>query len=83
MLHLTEHPSVKTFEARCTNAKGIVGTRSMAGPANRMTPFGLLDHLLVVPNGLTVPMLKLHSAWDPLRKDTRFQALIDKHAGKH
>ena len=42
--------------------------------------FRLLDHLLVVPNGLTVPMLKLHSAWDPLRNDPRFQALIDKHA---
>jgi hypothetical protein len=45
--------------------------------------FRLLDHLLVVPNGLTVPTLKLHSDWDPLRKDPRFQALIDKHAGKH
>ena len=45
--------------------------------------FRLLDHLLVVPNGLTVPTLKLHSEWDPLRKDPRFQALIDKHAGKH
>jgi hypothetical protein len=55
----------------------------MAGPANRMTPFGLLDHLLVVSNDLTVARLKLHSAWDPLHKDTRFQALIDKHAGKH
>jgi len=42
--------------------------------------FRLLDHLLVVPNGLTVPMLKLHSGWDPLRNDPRFQALIDKHA---
>jgi tetratricopeptide (TPR) repeat protein len=43
----------------------------------------LLDHLLVVKNGLTVPILKLHLDWDPLRKDPRFQALIDKHAGKH
>jgi hypothetical protein len=43
----------------------------------------LLDHLLVVPSGLTVPVLKLHLDWDPLRKDPRFQALIDKHAGNH
>jgi hypothetical protein len=42
--------------------------------------FRLLDHLLVVPNGLTVPMLKLQLDWDPLRNDPRFQALIEKYA---
>jgi len=44
--------------------------------------FRLLDHLLVVPNGLTVPMLKLDPAWDPLRKDPRYQTLIDKYSAK-
>lgn len=44
--------------------------------------FRLLDHLLVVPNGLNVSMLKLDPAWDPLRKDPRFQPLIDKHSPK-
>ena len=44
--------------------------------------FRLLDHLFAVPNNLTVPMLKLDPAWDPLRKDSRFQALIDKYGPK-
>jgi len=42
----------------------------------------LIDHLLQVPNGLTVPTLKLDPSWDPLRKDARFQALIEKYAAK-
>ena len=44
--------------------------------------FRLLDHLLNVPNGLTVPMLKLEPMWDQLRKDPRYQALIDKYSPK-
>src|SRR5258708_36753293 len=44
--------------------------------------FRLLDHLLATPNGVTVPFLKLDPAWDPLRKDARFQPLIDNHGGK-
>ena len=45
--------------------------------------FRLLDHLFTIPNNLTVPMLKLDPAWDPLRKDPRFQALIDKYGVNH
>jgi TolB-like protein/Flp pilus assembly protein TadD len=44
--------------------------------------FRLLDHLFAIPCDLTVPMFKLDPAWDPLRKDPRYQALIDKYAPK-
>jgi hypothetical protein len=37
--------------------------------------FRLLDHLLPMPNGLTVPLLKLDPVSDPLRSDSRFQKL--------
>src|ERR1700736_6168496 len=42
----------------------------------------LLDGLLSRPSPVTVPLLKLSPIWDPLRKDPRFQALIDKYGAK-
>lgn len=42
----------------------------------------LLDGLMSRPSELTVYGLKLSPAWDPLRKDPRFQALIDKYSAK-
>jgi TolB-like protein/Flp pilus assembly protein TadD len=42
----------------------------------------LLHGLLNRPSELTVSNLKLNPAWDPLRNDPRFQALLTKHGGK-
>jgi serine/threonine-protein kinase len=53
-----------------------------AWTGERDQAFSLLDHLLITPSGITVPILKLDPIWDPLRKDPRFQALIDKYGAK-
>jgi TolB-like protein/Tfp pilus assembly protein PilF len=37
----------------------------------------LLERSLITPAGVTVSSLKLNPIWDPLRSDTRFQALIE------
>ncbi|PYK23294.1 MAG: hypothetical protein DME52_12915 [Verrucomicrobia bacterium] len=53
---------------------GIVGENSRA--------IELLDGLLGRPSAVTVPILRLSPAWDPLRGDPRFQALLDKYSAK-
>jgi TolB-like protein/Flp pilus assembly protein TadD len=42
----------------------------------------VLDGLLQRPSPLTVAILKINPVWDPIRKDPRFQALIDKYGAK-
>jgi TolB-like protein/cytochrome c-type biogenesis protein CcmH/NrfG len=42
----------------------------------------LLDGLLQRPSPVNVPVLKLDPLWDPLRKNPRFQALLDKYGAK-
>src|SRR5947208_1393802 len=42
----------------------------------------LLERLLSGPRPVPVGLIKLSPAWDPLRKDPRFQALIDKYGAK-
>jgi len=42
----------------------------------------LLEGLMNRPSDVSVYSLKLNPTWDPLRKDPRFQALIDKYSAK-
>ena len=42
----------------------------------------LLDGLFQRPSPITTHLLKLQLQWDPIRKDPRFQALIDKYSAK-
>ena len=39
----------------------------------------LIDELLSIPSWLSVGLLRLDPAWDPLRDDPRFQALFEKY----
>ena len=36
----------------------------------------LIARLLLVPSGLTVPMVKVDPAWDNMREDAEFKALL-------
>jgi len=41
-----------------------------------------LDEMLQKPSPMTVQGLKMNPMWDPLRKDPRFEALLDKYGAK-
>jgi TolB-like protein/cytochrome c-type biogenesis protein CcmH/NrfG len=42
----------------------------------------ILDDLLQRPSPVTTAVLKIHPIWDPIRNDSRFQALIAKYSAK-
>jgi len=52
----------------------------MNGDATRAIE--ILDGLFQRPSAITTHLLKLQLQWDPIRKDPRFQALIDKYSAK-
>jgi TolB-like protein/Flp pilus assembly protein TadD/predicted Ser/Thr protein kinase len=39
-----------------------------------------IQHLLTIPSGLSVGILKLNPLWDPLRKHPRYQQIVDKYS---
>jgi serine/threonine protein kinase/tetratricopeptide (TPR) repeat protein len=47
---------------------------TMVGDFSSATP--LLEHSLTTPGGITVALLKLDPAWDPLRGDRRFEKIL-------
>jgi TolB-like protein/Tfp pilus assembly protein PilF len=49
---------------------------------NNARAIELLDGLLSRATGVTLQSLKMNPAWDPLRNDPGFQALLAKYAGK-
>jgi tetratricopeptide (TPR) repeat protein len=61
-------------------AEGVAEVYCIVGENGRAIE--LLDGLLSRPSNITVPGLKVNPIWDPLRKDPRFQALIDKYGAK-
>jgi TolB-like protein/Flp pilus assembly protein TadD len=61
-------------------AEGVAEVYCIVGDYGRAIE--LLDGLLSRPSNITVPGLKVNPIWDPLRKDPRFQALIDKYGAK-
>src|SRR6266496_191178 len=65
------------------------GPEIMAGVAEVYAILGqndraieILDRLLSRPSGVTAQALKINPIWDPLRRDPRFQGLIDKYGAK-
>jgi TolB-like protein/Tfp pilus assembly protein PilF len=42
----------------------------------------ILDGLLQRPSPVNVAILKINPVWDPIRKDPRFQALLEKYGAK-
>ncbi len=60
---------------------GLAQVESQAGDADHAIE--LLEQLMAAPEGdsVSIKRLELDPVWDPLRKDSRFQALLKKYAG--
>jgi TolB-like protein/Tfp pilus assembly protein PilF len=61
-------------------AAGVAEVHAILGDNGRAIE--ILDGLLSRPSAVTVPGLKVNPIWDPLRNDSRFQALLNKYGGE-
>jgi len=61
-------------------AAGVAEVYTILGDNDRAIE--ILDGLLNRPSAMTVQVLKVNPIWDPLRRDPRFQALLQKYGGK-
>jgi TolB-like protein/Tfp pilus assembly protein PilF len=57
--------------------RGLANIYTMVGDYD--AAIDLLDYLLSIPSWMSVPQLRLHPMWDPLRDHPRFQALLEKY----
>jgi hypothetical protein len=57
--------------------RGLAQIHAMVGNYN--AAIDLLDYLLSIPSWVSVPQLRLHPMWGPLRNHPRFQALLDRY----
>jgi TolB-like protein len=71
--------SIDAFEGPAITQQ-LAEVYSLCGDATRA--IDLLDGLFQRPSAITTHLLKLQLQWDPIRKDPRFQALIDKYSAK-
>ncbi len=60
-----------------TYLRGFAHIHTMVGDYD--AAIDLLDYLLSIPSRVSVPELRLHPMWDPLRDHPRFQALLEKY----
>ena len=76
-----ELPRTKDAYSGTTLLRDLCIVNIMAGEED--AAIDILDTLLSIPSGMTVPFLKIHAGFKSLRDHPRFQALLEKHENKH